>query len=79
MQFNLAEIFNGLAQNSGIANITWGQAVMILISCVLLYLAIGRKFEPLLLVPIAFGMLLANLPLAGMQSCLLYTSDAADD
>lgn len=54
MQFNLAEIFNGLAQNSGIANITWGQAVMILISCVLLYLAIGRKFEPLLLVPIAF-------------------------
>ncbi|HIS01158.1 MAG TPA: sodium ion-translocating decarboxylase subunit beta [Candidatus Excrementavichristensenella intestinipullorum] len=41
---------------------------MICISCVLLYLAIVKKFEPLLLLPIAFGMLLANLPLAGMMN-----------
>ncbi len=40
--------------------------VMIAISCVLLYLAIVKKFEPLLLLPIAFGMLLTNLPGAGM-------------
>ncbi|SDW96283.1 sodium ion-translocating decarboxylase subunit beta [Tepidimicrobium xylanilyticum] len=41
---------------------------MILISFILLYLAIKKEFEPLLLVPIAFGMLLANLPLAGMMA-----------
>ena len=40
----------------------WRNAVMIVIACLLLYLGIGKKFEPLLLVPIAFGMLLANLP-----------------
>jgi oxaloacetate decarboxylase beta subunit len=37
--------------------------IMIVIACVLIYLAIRRKFEPLLLLPIAFGMLLANLPI----------------
>ena len=44
----------------------WKQLVMIGIACVLLYLAIGKKFEPLLLLPIAFGMLLTNLPGANM-------------
>ncbi len=49
-------------------------ALMLVISLVLLYLAIGKGFEPLLLVPIAFGMLLTNLPLAGMfeEGGLLY-------
>ena len=42
------------------------QLGMIVIACVLLYLAIVKKFEPLLLLPIAFGMLLTNLPGAGM-------------
>ncbi len=46
--------------------------VMIAISCVLLYLAIVKKFEPLLLLPIAFGMLLTNLPGAGMYHAALY-------
>ncbi|MEG1875891.1 MAG: sodium ion-translocating decarboxylase subunit beta, partial [Angelakisella sp.] len=45
----------------------WKQGVMLLISFLLLYMAIVKKFEPLLLVPIAFGMLLANLPAAGMM------------
>ncbi|MGL5257431.1 MAG: sodium ion-translocating decarboxylase subunit beta [Proteocatella sp.] len=45
-------------------NITGGEAIMIGVACVLLYLAIAKGFEPLLLIPIAFGMLLANLPLA---------------
>jgi len=49
-------------------NMTPGHLAMIAISCVLLYLAIARGFEPLLLVPIAFGMLLANLPLAGLTA-----------
>ncbi len=47
---------------------TPGHFLMIAVSCVLLYLAIVRGFEPLLLIPIAFGMLLANLPLAGIMS-----------
>lgn len=51
----------------GLASLTVGQLLMIGISCLLLYLAIKRGFEPLLLVPIAFGMLLANLPLAGVM------------
>lgn len=48
------------------------QLVMIAISCVLLYLAIVKKFEPLLLLPIAFGMLLTNLPGAGMYHAELF-------
>lgn len=53
--------------DSGFAALTWQHAVMILIAGVLIYLAIGKKFEPLLLLPISFGMLLANLPLAGLM------------
>ena len=52
---------------SGFAALTWQHLLMILIACVLIYLAIGRKFEPLLLLPISFGMLLANLPLANLM------------
>ncbi|SCY99688.1 sodium ion-translocating decarboxylase subunit beta [Alkaliphilus peptidifermentans] len=53
--------------NTGYANLTWQHLVMLTISCILLYLAIGKKFEPLLLVPIAFGMLLTNLPFSGLM------------
>ena len=56
----------GLWQQSGFAAMTWQQGVMLLIALLLLYLGIFRKFEPLLMVPIAFGMLLANLPLANL-------------
>ncbi len=55
-------------QSTGLAAMTPGHFLMIAVSCVLLYLAIVRGFEPLLLIPIAFGMLLANLPLAGIMS-----------
>ena len=48
------------------------QLVMILIACVLLYLAIVKKFEPLLLLPIAFGMLLTNLPGADLYHTSIY-------
>lgn len=57
-----------LLKNSGFAAMTWQSLLMIVISFVLIYLAIGKKFEPLLLLPIAFGMLLANLPLTGLMS-----------
>ncbi|NLZ66281.1 MAG: sodium ion-translocating decarboxylase subunit beta [Clostridiaceae bacterium] len=45
-----------------------GNLIMIIIACVFLYLAIGRGYEPYLLIPIAFGMLIANLPLAELAS-----------
>ena len=54
--------------NSGFSAITWQQCLMIGVACILVYLAIVKKFEPLLLLPIAFGMLLANLPLAGLMN-----------
>ncbi len=57
-----------LWEDSGFVALTWQSLVMIFISCVLIYLAIGKKFEPLLLLPIAFGMLLANLPLTGLMA-----------
>ena len=59
---NLGGIFQGLWESSGLYSGTWQNYVMILISFVLMYLAIVKKFEPLLLLPIAFGMLLINLP-----------------
>ncbi|MDR7855689.1 sodium ion-translocating decarboxylase subunit beta [Tissierella sp.] len=65
---NLVDILLDFFQSTGFAAITLGQAIMLLVSFVLLYLAIARGFEPLLLIPIAFGMLLANLPLAGLMS-----------
>ena len=50
-----------LFQVSGLATLTWQNYVMVGVACVLLYLAIKKEFEPLLLLPIAFGMLLVNL------------------
>lgn len=54
-------------ESSGFAALTWQHGVMIAVACVLIYLAIVKKFEPLLLLPIAFGVLLANLPLTGLM------------
>ena len=53
--------------STGFAMMSFGSIIMIIISLVLLYLAIAKGFEPLLLIPIAFGMLLANLPGADMM------------
>ena len=64
---NLLDILMDFFKSTGFAAITWGQVAMLLVSFVLLYLAIAKGFEPLLLIPIAFGMLLANLPEAGLM------------
>lgn len=64
---NLGSVLQSLLTSSGFAQITWQQALMLLVSCVLLYLAIKKKFEPLLLLPIAFGILLTNLPAAELM------------
>ena len=63
----IIEAFGKLLAESGFAALSWREVVMLIVSCVLLYLAIEKKFEPLLLLPIAFGMLLANLPEAGLM------------
>lgn len=61
---NLLTLWTG----SGLYNLTPGAAVMMLVGLVLLYLAINKKFEPLLLVPIGFGTIMANLPEAGLAA-----------
>jgi oxaloacetate decarboxylase beta subunit len=54
-------------QSTGIANFEWGNVLMIGIGLLLIYLAISKKFEPLLLIPIGFGGILANIPIAGIS------------
>ncbi len=53
-------------QQTGFANLSWGNWVMFAVGGILIYLAIAKKYEPLLLIPIGFGTILANLPLADM-------------
>jgi len=67
MQYSFIETLERIWEMSGFASLTWQHLVMIAISGVLIYLAIVKGFEPLLLLPIAFGMLLANLPLANLM------------
>ena len=62
MLVDIGAMFTNLWKSSGLANGEWQNYVMILVSFVLMYLAIVKKFEPLLLLPIAFGMFLINLP-----------------
>ena len=67
----LYEIFDGFARLGELSMDTLGGSglgslIMVAIACGLLYLGIGKKFEPLLMVPIAFGMLLSNLPLSAI-------------
>lgn len=56
-----------LWEDSGFIALSWQHIAMIVVACVLVYLAIVKKFEPLLLLPIAFGVLLANLPMSGLM------------
>ncbi len=58
--------FEALWQSMGIANMDWGQALMLCVGGLLMYLAIRKGFEPLLLLPIGFGCVLANIPVAGL-------------
>ncbi len=53
---------------TGFTHLTWQSAFLILLGCVLIYLAIAKGFEPLLLIPIGFGIILGNLPLAGLAA-----------
>ncbi len=65
MDFYLLAL-KGVIEQSGFLALNWPMMTMLLVSFILLYLAIVKEFEPLLLVPIAFGCLLVNLPLSGI-------------
>ena len=70
------------ASNSGaitIGSVDIGTIIMIGVACLLVYLAIGKKFEPLLLLPIAFGMLLANMPGANLLHNELFVGDGTQE
>ena len=71
----VVEVLTKIMQGSGFAALDIKTIIMLGIACVLLYMGIGKGFEPLLLVPIAFGMLLANLPITGLFAEPVY--DAA--
>lgn len=60
----ILDAIKGFKNFSGIYNFTWGNAIMLVVACVLMYLAIAKDFEPILLLPIAFGCFLANIPAA---------------
>lgn len=63
----MSHVIGNFLSSTGFAALTWQEVVMLVISVVLIYLAIAKGFEPLLLLPIGFGMLLTNLPLAGLM------------
>lgn len=62
----MADIIQNMIETSGFAGLTWRHLVMIAIALIFIYLAIFKEYEPYLLLPIAFGILLVNLPFAGV-------------
>lgn len=64
----MVQALTDLIRMSGLVNLTYKEIIMILIACIFLYLAIKKGYEPYLLIPIAFGILLVNLPLAGLMT-----------
>lgn len=68
MSYSLVDTLLKIWNSSGFPALSWQQLVMICVACILIYLAIVKKYEPLLLLPIAFGVLLANLPMANLMA-----------
>ena len=73
---NFVEMLQNLWKSTGLYQSEWQNYVMILIACVLLFVGIGLKKEPLLLVPIAFGMLFINIP--GAEKILMKEPTAGE-
>ncbi|EAA8481209.1 sodium ion-translocating decarboxylase subunit beta, partial [Salmonella enterica subsp. enterica] len=73
------ESLNALVQGMGLMHLSIGQLIMLLVSLLLLWLAIAKKFEPLLLLPIGFGGLLSNIPEAGLAMTALESLLAQHD
>lgn len=75
----LAKLFAATAETSlAFAGVDFGTIIMLAVSCVLIYLAIGKEFEPLLLLPIAFGMLLSNLPMTNIMHNVLFVGSGEE-
>jgi len=72
---NFLDTVGKFLNDTGFARLELGHIIMLAVACILLYLAIVKKFEPLLLLPIAFGMFLANLPAAGLTAEPVYEID----
>lgn len=70
----MLDSINELIITSGLMNITIQEIIVIFLSLILIYLAIAKNYEPYLLIPIAFGMLLANLPFTGLMDAPTATS-----
>ncbi|BDF69919.1 glutaconyl-CoA decarboxylase subunit beta [Oscillospiraceae bacterium] len=77
----ILETIQNFVGDMGLLNLDVRSAIMIVVALVFLYLAIGKGFEPLLLVPIAFGMLLSNLPMTGifLDHAVITSSDQLSD
>ena len=73
---DFGQIIGDFINETGIAQFFqaggWKNLIMIAVACLLLYLAVAKKFEPYLLIPIATGMLLVNLPFAGKELFILH-------
>jgi oxaloacetate decarboxylase beta subunit len=74
----ISESFINFLRSTGFALLSWKDLIMLFIACILLYLAIVKGFEPLLLLPIAFGMFLSNLPGAGLFTPELFAGGHVD-
>ncbi len=59
---DIGEIFQKLWESTGFVSFHWSAPILLVIACILVYLAIVKKYEPLLLLPIAFGMFIINIP-----------------
>ena len=68
MEFSFSSSASKIVHSTGFSDLAGGDIIMIGVACTLIYLAIWKKFEPLLLLPMGFGCLLANLPLSMMAS-----------
>jgi len=74
----MLELLQHLYENTGFSHIDWRMLIMWLVVAGLLYLAVYKKFEPLLLIPIAFGALLANLPTEGIMEGMEFAGQHVD-
>ncbi|MBO1305719.1 sodium ion-translocating decarboxylase subunit beta [Enterococcus sp. 669A] len=63
----MVAVLTELIQSSGLLNMSYKEVIMIGIGCIFLFLAIAKGYEPYLMIPIAFGIILVNLPLAGLM------------
>ena len=76
----VTDTLSNLLHQTAFFNLTVGNYVMIVVACVFLYLAIKKEYEPLLLVPIAFGMLLVNIyPTIISEPTVTYVNAAGDE